>query len=205
MLTWPFSSNWLLVNFNLSNEIICFIHVLPGAGESGCKCMRGGDTGSALPATTQLELWNEYRYRLSSTGTKSIIMMYIAVGSRPQTRTWNVGNMRRPVLVTIISVPCSWNLSHNCLVSRMAVACPSAGWYTIGSFGWVHFFVPFDRCLFESCSELMSVSLSYSPTELLLSIGDVMFKSIWSNGLYEARSLPAVCMHAEIDVQCNTL
>lgn len=56
MLTCPFSSSWLFVNFNLSNDTICFIHVLPGAGESGCTWIRGGEIGSALPATTQLEL-----------------------------------------------------------------------------------------------------------------------------------------------------
>lgn len=39
--------------------MICFIHMLPGDGESGCRCMRGGETGSALPATTQLELFRK--------------------------------------------------------------------------------------------------------------------------------------------------
>ncbi len=77
-------------------------------------------------------LWNEYRYRLSSTGTKSIIIMYIACGSRPHSLTWNVGNIRRPVLVTIISVPCSWNLSHNCFVSNITIACARAGWLDVG-------------------------------------------------------------------------
>lgn len=88
-------------------------------------------------------LWNEYRYRLSSTGTKSIIMIYIACGSRPHNLTWNVGNIRRPVFVTIISVPCSWNLSHSCFVSNITIACAKAGWLDVdwkifGFFYWTH-------------------------------------------------------------------
>lgn len=55
-LTCPLSSNWLFVNFNLSKEITCFIHVWPLAGESGWTCILGGEIGSALPATIQLEL-----------------------------------------------------------------------------------------------------------------------------------------------------
>lgn len=55
--------------------------------------------------------------------------MYIACKSRPTTRTWNVGNIRRPALVTIISVPCSWNLSHNCLASNITDADCNDAWY----------------------------------------------------------------------------
>ena len=35
ILTWPLSSIRLFVSFNLSKEIICFIHCAPFAGESG--------------------------------------------------------------------------------------------------------------------------------------------------------------------------
>ena len=59
-LTCPFSSNWLLVSLSLSKETTCFIHWAPFAGESGWTWIRGGELGSALPATTQLEVWNAY-------------------------------------------------------------------------------------------------------------------------------------------------
>lgn len=55
-LTCPLSSIWLLVSFNLSKETTCFIHCAPVAGLSGWTWILGGDTGSAFPATTQLEL-----------------------------------------------------------------------------------------------------------------------------------------------------
>jgi len=73
--TCPLSSSRLLVSLSLSNEMICFIHWAPLAGESGCTWMRPGMCGSGFPATTQLEEWKLYRYRLSSHGTKSIISM----------------------------------------------------------------------------------------------------------------------------------
>lgn len=57
--------------------------------------------------------------------------MYMACGSRPHSLTWKVGNIRRPVFVTIISVPCSWNLSHNCFVSNITIAWASAGWLDV--------------------------------------------------------------------------
>lgn len=72
-------------------------------------------------------LWKAYRYRLSSTGTKSIISMYSECKSRPHNFTWNVGNIRRPAFVTIISVPKEWNSSHRCFISRMAFALARAG------------------------------------------------------------------------------
>ena len=72
----------------------CFIQCAPLAGESGWRCILGGELGSALPATTQLEVWKAYLhidafyypkyfffiavydlYRLSSTGVKSIMSM----------------------------------------------------------------------------------------------------------------------------------
>lgn len=56
LLTWPFSSSWLLVSFSLSKDTICFIQLAPAAGESGCTWILGGDMASALPATTQQEL-----------------------------------------------------------------------------------------------------------------------------------------------------
>lgn len=54
--TCPLSSIWLLVNLSLSNDTTCFNHCPPDAGESGWICTLGGDIGSDLPATTQLEL-----------------------------------------------------------------------------------------------------------------------------------------------------
>lgn len=56
--TCPCSSSWLFVNFSLSNEIVCFIQVVPLAGESGWTWILGGEIGSAFPATTQLDVWN---------------------------------------------------------------------------------------------------------------------------------------------------
>ena len=55
-LTCPLSSSWLLVSFSLSNETTCFVHWEPLAGESGWTWILGGELGSDLPATTQLEL-----------------------------------------------------------------------------------------------------------------------------------------------------
>lgn len=55
-LTCPLSSSWLLVSFSLSNETTCFVHCEPLAGESGWTWILGGELGSDLPATTQLEL-----------------------------------------------------------------------------------------------------------------------------------------------------
>lgn len=71
--TWPLSSSWLLVNFNLSKDTTCFIHWAPVAGESGCTCMRGGEMGSALPATTQLELKTQ---RHSLTASLTLQLLY---------------------------------------------------------------------------------------------------------------------------------
>ena len=42
--------------------------------------------------------------------------------SKVQILTWNVGNMRRPALVTIISVPSWWNSSQSGLASSAAPA-----------------------------------------------------------------------------------
>lgn len=67
-------------------------------------------------------LWNAYRYLLSSSGTKSIINIYSAWGSKPNNLTWKVGNILRPAFVTIISVPKVWNSSHNCFISKVVWA-----------------------------------------------------------------------------------
>lgn len=69
--TCPFSSSWLFVNLSLSNDTICFIQLLPGAGESGWTWIRGGEIGSALPATTQLELKEHSHKRI-----KRVLMVY---------------------------------------------------------------------------------------------------------------------------------
>lgn len=148
LLTCPLSSIWLLVNFSLSKETTCFIHWAPVAGLSGCTCILGGETGSAFPAITQLELiifaqwvimgvgkmifhktdlWKAYRYLLSSNGTKSIMSMYSECGSKPQSLTWKVGNILLPAFVTIISVPKEWNSSHKGFISNNAPAVLRAG------------------------------------------------------------------------------
>ncbi len=62
-LTCPFSSSKLLVNLSLSNEITFFIQAEPVCGESGWTWKRPGQCGSALPATTQLELNKQRRKR----------------------------------------------------------------------------------------------------------------------------------------------
>ena len=58
--TCPLSSSWLFVNLSLSKDTTCFIHWAPLAGESGWTWILGGELGSALPATTQLLVWNAY-------------------------------------------------------------------------------------------------------------------------------------------------
>ena len=55
-LTWPLSSNWLLVSLSLSKEMSCFIQWAPLAGDSGWTWILGGELGSAFPATTHEEL-----------------------------------------------------------------------------------------------------------------------------------------------------
>lgn len=72
-------------------------------------------------------LWKAYRYLLSSNGTKSIINIYSACGSRPHSLTWNVGNILLPAFVTIISVPRAWNSSQRGFISRRAPAVLRAG------------------------------------------------------------------------------
>lgn len=87
ILTCPLSSNWLFVNFSLSKDTVCFIHCAPVAGLSGCTCILGGETGSALPATTQLEL--DITNIINSTKTGSLVLLF-AMNCRQQTTTWNV-------------------------------------------------------------------------------------------------------------------
>lgn len=45
---------------SLSKDTIWRMHCAPLAGESGWKCTRPGVVGSALPATSQGELWKAY-------------------------------------------------------------------------------------------------------------------------------------------------
>lgn len=49
-----------MVSLSLSKDTIWRIHWAPLAGESGWKCTRPGVAGSALPATSQAELWKAY-------------------------------------------------------------------------------------------------------------------------------------------------
>ena len=65
ILTCPFSSSKLLVNFSLSKETTFFIHAAPVWGESGWTWKRPGQCGSAFPATTQLELAEKKRKHIS--------------------------------------------------------------------------------------------------------------------------------------------
>lgn len=72
-------------------------------------------------------LWKAYLYLLSSKGTKSIISMYSAWGSKPHSLTWKVGNILLPAFVTIISVPKEWNSSQRGFISSNAPAVLNAG------------------------------------------------------------------------------
>lgn len=64
ILACPLSSSWLLVSLSLSKEMTCLDHWAPEAGESGWTWTLGGDTGSAFPATTQVELDISFTGRL---------------------------------------------------------------------------------------------------------------------------------------------
>ena len=81
----------LLVSFNLWKETIFCSHCSPEAGESGWTYSRLGISGSALPATVHLPLWN--LYLLSSIGTMSIMRMYFDFLSSPFRRILKAGNI----------------------------------------------------------------------------------------------------------------
>ena len=71
--------------------MIFVCHTEPGAGESGWMYSLPGEEGSALPVTTHSELWNLYIF--SATGTMSMVMMYLASGSRLATLILMTGNI----------------------------------------------------------------------------------------------------------------
>ena len=71
--------------------MICFSHTEPGAGESGWMYSLPGEVGSTVPVTTHSESWN--MYLLSATGTMSMVMMYLASGSRLATLILMTGNI----------------------------------------------------------------------------------------------------------------
>lgn len=55
------------MSLSLSKEVTCLVQAEPLAGESGCTWMRGGELGSALPAT----IHDELRERGSSVGVRT--------------------------------------------------------------------------------------------------------------------------------------
>ena len=90
-LTCPFWSRLLFVSLTFWNEISCFIHCAPVAGESGCMKSFEGSWGSALPATFHSLPVNLYRQ--SSARIRSSKMKYFCFGSRPDTEDFSVGNI----------------------------------------------------------------------------------------------------------------
>lgn len=97
ILTYPCLSEILFVSFSLWNETDFCIQCSPVAGESGWMYILFGISGSALPATIHLELWNLYLQ--SSTGTMSIRRIYFALLSSPDSFVLYAGNI---LLQTII-------------------------------------------------------------------------------------------------------
>ena len=115
----------LLVSLSLWKETTLFIHCSPVAGESGWMYILLGISGSALPETIHLLLWNLYLQ--SSTATMSTNMTYLALFSKPVIFTLNGGNI-------LLNRPINWSqlLSNGYLNSGHPI-----GWASEWVSGWV--------------------------------------------------------------------
>ena len=81
----------LFVSFSLWKLTTFCIHCSPVAGLSGWMYILLGISGSALPATIHLLLWN--LYLKSSAATTSSRRMYLALASRPDILNFICGNI----------------------------------------------------------------------------------------------------------------